>query len=288
MPVVNQVRASSSGQAPSRTLLSKVRSCYQRYSARLVFKQTLVIRPDRPFISFTFDDFPRSAWLTGGAILKRFGLNGTYYVSLGLAGKTEPSGSMFLLSDLKTLFESGHELGCHTFSHCHAWDTDSDSFEASVVQNRSELQRLIPGAEFRSLSYPIGLPRPRTKARMAKYFASCRAGGQTFNAEKGDLNQLSAFFLEMSRNDIGTVKELIDRNRERRGWLIFATHDIAEAPTPFGCTPDFFENVVAYAVASGSRILPVARALDEIRGRQFGNGPLSNVDKPRPSKSFLR
>jgi glycosyltransferase involved in cell wall biosynthesis len=99
---------------------------------------------------------------------------------------------------------------------------------------------------------------------VAEHFLGCRAGGQTLNVGKADLNQLSAYFLEQSRHDIQSVKNLIDRNRQEGGWLIFATHDISESPSPFGCTPQFFQKVVEYAVASGARILPVVRALEEL------------------------
>jgi len=224
-----------------------------------------VIRTQLPLISFTFDDFPRSALLAGGAILNRYGLAGTYYVSLGILGKDSPSERMCVLDDLTALLEQGHELGCHTFSHCHSWDTGKVAFEDSIIQNRAALGELIPGAEFKSLSYPISEPRPVTKRQCSKYFLCCRGGGQTLNVGTADLNQLSAYFLEQSRDNIQAVKNLIDLNREVRGWIIFATHDVSENPSPFGCTPEFFEDVVQYAVGSGARILPVVRALETLR-----------------------
>ena len=237
----------------------------QRNSASVVFQKPLEVRTDRPLISFTFDDFPRTALVAGGAILQRFGVSGTYYTSLGLAGKGSPSGPIFVPDDLGRALEQGHELGCHTFSHCHSWQTKKRVFEDSITQNRDALRRLIPGAEFMSFSYPICEPRPLTKRAIAKYFLSCRAGGQTLNAGKTDLNQLSAFFLEKTKGNLQPVKELIDLNKATRGWLIFATHDVAPDPSPFGCTTEFFEAVVQYAVESGARILPVVKALQTIR-----------------------
>jgi len=240
----------------------KLQEYYRRRAASLLFKRPFPISLQRPLISFTFDDFPRSALLVGGTILNRFGLVGTYYAALGLLGTETPSGQIFVAGDLMTLFERGHELGCHTFSHCDSWDTGTAAFQNSVIENRVALSGLLPGAEFKSFSYPISLPRPLTKARIADYFLCCRAGGQTLNVGKADLNQLSAYFLEKSRHNIQAVKDLIDHNRQVQGWLIFATHDISDNPTPFGCTPEFFEQVVQYAVSSGASILPVVKALD--------------------------
>jgi peptidoglycan/xylan/chitin deacetylase (PgdA/CDA1 family) len=225
----------------------------------------LAIKSPTPLISFTFDDFPRSALLTGGAILNRFGLAGTYFASFGLMGKQAPTGTIFVRDDLKTLVDQGHEIGCHTFAHCHSWDTASAVFEDSVVANRRALNELLPGASFRTFSYPVSPPRPTTKRNTAKHFSGCRGGGQTFNAGTADLNYLAAYFLEKSRGNRDAVKQLIQENRQARGWLILATHDVCESPTPFGCTPDFFEDIVRSAVESGARILPVADALEVLR-----------------------
>jgi peptidoglycan/xylan/chitin deacetylase (PgdA/CDA1 family) len=253
-----------------RTLWSRTKGYYRRNAATCVFRKPVVVRPRRPLISFTFDDFPHSALDIGGAILNRFGVAGTYYVSLSLQGRQEPSGSMFVREDLAAVFEGGHELGCHTFSHCHSWETSPADFENSVVKNRTELCRLFPRAEFQTFSYPICPPRPLTKARVSRHFSCCRVGGQKSNRGPTDLNQVAAFFLEKSRDNIAIVKQEIDRNAEVPGWLVFATHDISEHPSPYGCTPGFFEQVVEYALASGSRILPVVKAIAALGDQSLG------------------
>ena len=164
--------------------VARAKNRYQRAVAHYSCQRPFAINPRIPIISFTFDDFPRSALHTGGAILKLSGLLGTYYAPLGLMGKQSPTGTMFLAEDLKALVEQGHELGCHTYSHCHAWDTEPRAFEEAVIENRQSLMELIPGASFKTLSYPISVPRPETKRRVSKYFACCRGGGQTFNVGK--------------------------------------------------------------------------------------------------------
>ena len=240
---------------------SRINGYYQRKAASLSHKRPFSIRPQRPLISFTFDDFPQSAFRTGGAILNRFGVAGTYYAALGLTDKISPSGQIFSLDDLPALFEQGHELGCHTFAHCDSWVTPAEEFEKSLVDNRSALHRLFPDHDFKTFAYPIQVPRPRIKARTAEYFECCRGGGQRINVGQIDLNQLSAYFLEKSRDNIQAVKDIIDQNCQACGWLIFATHDVSENPTPFGCTPEFFGKVVEYAVGSGAQIVPVIGGL---------------------------
>jgi peptidoglycan/xylan/chitin deacetylase (PgdA/CDA1 family) len=241
----------------------------------------MVINGRQPLVSFTFDDFPESALRLGGTILNNFGVAGTYYVSLGLAGQEIASGRMFVLDHVKAVVEQGHELGCHTFAHCDSWKTPSQVFGQSIEDNRTALEAILPGGRFETLSYPISLPRPLTKRRAGRQFRCCRGGGQTYNAGAADLNQLSAFFLEKSRNNIEAVKHMIDRACEARGWLIFATHDVADAPTPYGCTPAFFEDVVRYAVRSGACVLPVVRALEylELSGERTETSRASAKNK---------
>jgi peptidoglycan/xylan/chitin deacetylase (PgdA/CDA1 family) len=246
-------------------LRTRAQGFYRRNAARYLFRRPLLIKTQSPLISFTFDDFPRSALLTGGPILKHFGLAGSYYASLSLMGKQGCSGQMFSREDLDLLLEQGHELGCHTFGHCHSGETEPSIFENSILENRRALNALRLGASFRTFSYPISAPRAWTKHKVSRYFDCCRGGGQTFNVGTADLNYLNAYFLEQSRDTPEIVHKVIDQNRMAGGWLILATHDISAPPSPFGCTPEFFADVVQYSVDSGATILPVAQALEELR-----------------------
>lgn len=261
---------------------SRITGYYQRKVASLSYTRPFLIRPRRPLISFTFDDFPQSALRTGGAILNQFGVAGTYYAALGLMGKSSPSGRVFSAEDLPALFEQGHELGCHTFAHCNSWDTPAEVFEKSLMDNRSALHSLFPDQDFKTFAYPIQVPRPRVKARTAEHFVSCRGGGQRINLGQIDLNQLSAYFLEKSRDNIQAVKDVIEENRQSCGWLIFATHDVTETPTPFGCTPEFFREVVEYAIDSGAQIVPVVEGL-KILGVPVGEARKTPQPLPRPA-----
>src|SRR5437899_3664859 len=261
---------------------SRLTGYYQRTVASLAHTKPFTIHPQRPLISFTYDDFPQSAFRNGGAILNRFGVAGTYYAALGLMGKSSPSGPIFSGDDLAVLFEQGHELGCHTFAHCDSWETPADEFDKSLADNRLALHRLFPDHDFKTFAYPIQVPRPSVKAKTAEHFASCRGGGQRINIGQIGLNQLSAYFLEKSRDNIQAIKDVIEQNRQACGWLIFATHDVTENPTPFGCTPEFFNRVVEYAVQSGAQIVPVVEAL-QILGVPVGGGLKFSRSLLRPS-----
>lgn len=269
-------------QRSASSYLAKARVRFAMEATRFRFRRQLALKTPVPLISFTFDDFPRSAFLNGSAILGRYGILGTYYVSLGLAGKPSQMGPMYQTEDLKELARLGHELGCHTFGHCHSWNTAPDIYEKAILDNQQALNEVLPGTAFRTFSYPFSGPRLPVKQIAGRHFLCCRggglragrfflrhhAGGQTFNSGTTDLNLLCAFFLEQSRENPEAVKRLIDQNAQARGWLIFATHDIRDAPSRFGCTPGFFEQVVQWSLESGAWILPVVESLEVLQASQ--------------------
>jgi hypothetical protein len=250
-------------------LRARAQSKYRRVCADYLFRRPFLINTDSALVSFTFDDFPATALSVGGSILQKYGRTGTYYVSLDLAGKREASGPMFAISDLAILQEQGHELGCHTYTHCDSSETESSVFLDSVILNERTLRALFPDASFRTFSFPKSAPRARTKQEVGRRFECCRGGGQTFNACRADLNNLRAYFLEQAAGDLNAVKQIIEQNRRAKGWLIFATHDVCERPSLYGCTPDFFEAVVRYVIDSGTIILPVAAALDQLEDQRL-------------------
>ena len=252
----------------AKGLWSRLQRARQRRLARWLGRRPFALRSGPALVSFTFDDFPRSALFPGGGILERAGLAGTYYAALGLMQQVTPSGEIFHREDLDWLLGHGHELGCHTFDHCPAWDTAPAVFEASVRHNEAALQDLAPAARFRTHSYPISWPRPATKRKLARRFDCCRGGGQRFNAGVVDLNYLAAYFIEQSRSRPEAIKEMIQSNRAAGGWLILATHDVCEHPTRFGCTPELLARIVQWTVDSGAQVLPVAKAWDVIRARR--------------------
>jgi len=221
-----------------------------------------------PWISFTFDDFPRSAFLRGGKILESYRIRGSFYASLGLMGRGSPSGTLFTLEDLREIIDKRHEIGSHTYDHLEAWGTSAPVFMKAIIENQETMQRLFPNYVLRTLSYPIAQPHPKIKKLAAKCFDGCRGGGQTFNSGKLDLNLLKSCFIDKrNREDIGYFAKLIRMNTAANGWLIFSTHDIEENPSDYGCRPELLEKIIKTAVDSRATILPVHEVLLRITQR---------------------
>jgi peptidoglycan/xylan/chitin deacetylase (PgdA/CDA1 family) len=242
-------------------LLRRVRGKARRLIAKNFCRREVEFNLLSPLVSFTFDDAPRSAFRTGGEILKEFGARSTYFVSLGLLDADTEVGKIASADDLAKAVEIGDELGCHTYDHCDAWHTSPHAYLNSVTKNREALQRLLPGAQFKTFAYPKNGATLSVKPALSRLFQCCRGGGQTFNAGTADLNLLNACFIDSWMSvDLDFVKRLIDSNAAKKGWLILATHDIAREPTRYGCTPDFLRAVAVHAKSSGAALLPVAEA----------------------------
>ena len=211
-------------------------------------------------VSFTFDDFPRSAWVNGGPILEKFDCRGTYYAAMGLAGTESPLGPMFEFDDLRAAAAQGHEIACHTFSHrdcCHAAPAE---IAAEVERNAAALSELAGAAPFQNFAYPFGGVSQTAKQTLAGRFASCRGTGRGLNrgtADLADLLSTSIYGRDFNRD---RLCQLIDDAHASGGWIIFYTHDVAEEPSPFGCTPEQLQAIVAYAAENAS-VLPVRDVL---------------------------
>jgi peptidoglycan/xylan/chitin deacetylase (PgdA/CDA1 family) len=243
----------------------RARNKWRRLLVGQYGRRDFALQTNVPYISFTFDDFPRSAFLEGGRILAAAGARGTYFVSMQLLDSQSRSGPIASRDDVKALLRDGHELGCHTFEHLDGRHATVAAFERSVVANGAALDGIVPGARFPVFAYPLDGPVLGIKRAVGAHFVGCRGGGQTFNSGIIDLNLLNAYFLDWrNRGDLGAVRDVIERNAAARGWLIFATHDVAADPSMYGCDSEFFENVVRLAVQSRACVVPMMRACEEL------------------------
>lgn len=229
---------------------------------RRVARREAKLSTSHPLVSFTFDDFPKTALSIGGAILTDRGLSGTYYAAAGLMGKTTEVGRIFDESDLPRLIESRHELACHTYSHVSAADAALSSYYEDVMKGEQALRKYLDVAHQNNFSYPFGRATILAKRKVAPAMRSCRGIFPGSNGPIVDLNLLSANSLYGGIEGLPKIQSLIEENIRNRMWLIFYTHDIQNTPSDFGCTPQLFEKVVRCAIESGSEVVTVKRALD--------------------------
>jgi peptidoglycan/xylan/chitin deacetylase (PgdA/CDA1 family) len=240
-----------------RHLLGKAR--WAAISA--AYRREFRLPGDAPIVSFTFDDFPRSALRVGGAILRSYGARGTFYAAMGLMGQVNALGPQFCPEDLQTLLEDGHELGSHTFGHVSGRSTSLPSFEADVLKGKQAVEEIAGAGPLHQFSYPYGQVTFRAKRRLGAGMSSCRGIFGGVNQSPVDLNLLRANSLYSESLNLAGIRRLLELNEQRRSWLIFYTHDVSGCPSSFGCTPAEFESVVRLAVRSRARVLPIGQAL---------------------------
>jgi peptidoglycan/xylan/chitin deacetylase (PgdA/CDA1 family) len=242
-----------------RSLLGRIR----RKSLELANKRTVSLGSCGPIVSFTFDDFPRSALLTGGAILERFGAHGTYYVTPSLMNTTGELGELFRENDLTELMQNGHEVGSHTFSHSSCRSLSVVDFLQEVRKSVQTIQEMT-GRRPENFAYPFGHVTVGAKKALENELTSARGIFPGLNGPEIDLNLLRANSLYGNMQHAAKVKKLVLENKERKGWLIFYTHDVRPNPSEYGSEPALLEWAVSCARESGARILTIQEALSEV------------------------
>ena len=210
-------------------------------------------------------------------MLADHGWRGTYYGALGLMGTTTSAGPMFTRADLDDLLRVGHELGCHTLDHTSCLSVSTREFVDGCAGNRRKADTMLNGYQLRNLSFPHGHVTLAAKDVLRSTYDTCRSIESGINCDPVDLGFLRANPI-YSRLSIESLKQLIHANSEAKGWLVLYTHDVALDPSPYGCTPEYFEEVLRCALESGADIVTVREAGSRYSplASRIGN-PHSNV-----------
>ena len=219
-----------------------------------------------PVVTFTFDDFPRSAMTAGAQILERSGVRATYYVAMGLMGTSNRLGEQFRLADLRALSERGHEIAIHGFRHLSAQRTPLEEFIDDVADCERAIRECIPEGVSNNFAYPYGEATLATKRHLGSRMQSSRGTIGGLNGPEVDLNLLRANALYGDIDQAETAQRLIIENQARKSWLVFYTHDVADRPSPYGCTPAMFQSAVSFAVEQGARVMTVADVVTVLSG----------------------
>lgn len=228
------------------TLRSSLGSLRQRVLAAALQRRS-PLRSDRSVVSFTFDDFPRTALVAGGHILKSCGVRGTYYAAIGLMGATTIVGEHFDRADIENLLSDGHELASHTFNHASCRRMRAHRFRDEVLRGQTAIDDLIGESRPRGFAFPFGDVTLHAKRLIAGDVASARGIWGGFNGPVLDLSLLRAYSLYGGREAFPRVRDLIVENARRGTWLIFYTHDVSSTPSQYGCTPELLDMSVTWA-----------------------------------------
>jgi peptidoglycan/xylan/chitin deacetylase (PgdA/CDA1 family) len=241
---------------------SSLKGKLRRRYARLVERRPASGQLERPLVSFSFDDAPVSAAEIGAAILERHGVRGSFFISMGLAGREGPMGRNAGAVDIERLIAAGHEIGCHTHSHLDCGRASSVEIAGDVARNRAALTGL-DAPKPSTFAYPYGDVSPRAKRVLAPQFRLLRALHHGLVRTGSDLNQAPAVGIEGPHGEQAAWRWL-DQAITEKAWLILYTHDVSPEPSQWGCTPVALERLVEGAKSAGAEIVTVAEGCQRI------------------------
>ena len=248
---------------PDGGLKGKVKRLASRFMAVTPLEYTL----DHAIVSFSFDDFPKSAATNGARILQNYDWRATYYATGGFAGGHTHFGAMYDSSDLLRLRSSGHEIACHGFSHRDGTKISAEASDNECRANREFLRLAGHEGDISTYAFPYGETRPQTKPRLLQHYSVLRGVRAGINRTGSDRGLLNAVSLDGGQAGLAAGLNWIERVRARPGWLIFFGHDVCETPTPWGCTPRHLEQICEAVKSEGFTVLPVGEAITYIDGK---------------------
>jgi peptidoglycan/xylan/chitin deacetylase (PgdA/CDA1 family) len=229
--------------------------------ARHLFAVPLQLKSTPPMVSFTFDDIPDSAATVGAPMLEEYGGRGTFYVSGGLVNRRTDHGGGVDSDGIVKLHRSGHEIACHTFSHRRAIDLDATAMATELERNRRFLEGLDASIKLENFAYPYGLASVAHKRQLTSSFRSARGILPGVNSGTIDLQFLRSTPLIDKDIDRAGIDRVFDEAVATGGWLTLYTHDVADAPSPWGCTPRLLRHALDAARRRNMPVVSVAEAL---------------------------
>jgi len=226
------------------SLLARAKKSASERLARNWAPAALPSRATAPLVSFSFDDFPRSAVTSGARILRSRGVRGSFYVAGGLEGSQHEGLDQFTREDLIAL--------------------------ADLQRNQAFVQAVLGDYRLASFAYPFGHVDVWKKAEIGRHFSVSRGIWPGVNHGLVDFQQLKAIPLERRSFDHASAARALDKAQATNGWVIFFTHDVSDDSSPYGCTPDDLGRLLDETLARGIEVLPVKNAAAKVR---FGQQP---------------
>lgn len=217
-----------------------------------------------PVITFTFDDFPRTALSEGGRMLREAGWKGTFYTAGSFCERVVDGIPYFSREDLVQVHDDGHEIGCHTFSHIDLRSLTVPEILEDLRRNAMFMRTVLPGHTSSSFAYPFGELNLRRKALLAKQFPICRGVSGGLNRGRIDLAQLRSVLLTAASFEELRIDSWLERALASKAWLIFLTHDVSDDPSPYGCRTNVFAKIIDSISKRGIKVLPVGDAAERV------------------------
>ena len=233
---------------PSRTPVAKVQRRVVQWRRACAAQVT----PDRPIVTFTFDDFPKSA-LNGADVIEKHGGRAGFYACTSQMGMRSPiMGEMFDTATLAELRSRGHEIGAHTHTHLDCARARLEKVERDIGENLVALSEAGHDETVSAFAFPYGETSYPAKRWVGDVFTTGRGilpGANVGEVDRAQLRAVELGSMAMHRRRaLAALKTCIETN----GWLFFFTHDVGANPTSYGAPVDLLDELAQRAVEAGA------------------------------------
>jgi len=241
-------------------MLWRIRNSIENFVYNRFYAQHVDIADSSPVVTFTFDDFPESAFFNGGRLLEKYGARGTFYLAPGLYEQITRVGKIISRTDINKCIEVGHEIGHHTYSHLDCSTAKRNEIIADIEKANIDLGVL----KTENFSFPFGRSNIKSKKILRNYFKSCRGIQSGINRGIIDTLNLKSNAIYLKNNNLDSLKQLIIDVKKNGGWLIFYTHDVTQTPGSYGCTEENLECLINAVIESDINIATVEEVLAKL------------------------
>ena len=199
---------------------------------------------DQAIVSFTFDDVPKSAFENALPLLEKRGFKGTWYVCGGYLGEMFDGKLNLSEDDVYKLVELDHEIGCHTYGHLSLWKTKEQDLIKDLDKNKEVLEHITGAGKIISFAYPYGRVGYRIKDVIKDSYSIARGTKGIANIGRTDLYELSAVSLCNEYLSINRIRGYLEDTIEKKGWIIFYTHEVETNYGKYGCSPEYYQRLL--------------------------------------------
>ena len=246
---------------PSRGPVAKVR----RRLVRRVVRNIVPLALERPVVSISFDDVPRSVMLNALPEMERRGMVATLYVATGLMGQRNHLGTMMDRDEVKRCHLAGHEIAAHSHSHRDLSKLgEGDLLRDIRMSERVFAQMGVPAPT--AFAWPYGEASRMAKAELAGRYTSLRGIVPVAHRGSVDLNQVGS--VPVFGSTLREAKRVVRSLKRRPGWVTLFTHDVREDPSPWGVTPKAFCALLDEIEHAGAIVRPVGAFVGELLNDQ--------------------
>jgi peptidoglycan/xylan/chitin deacetylase (PgdA/CDA1 family) len=230
----------------------------RRRASRLILNRPAHLETQtRPMLTFSFDDVPASAALTGAQCLEARGVRGTYFLATAMMESHSHLGRFASADEIRALNASGHEIAAHTHDHIDCGTSAYPDICANVAANINAFADMgLSRPE--TFAYPYGDVSPQAKLCTLNRFKAARGLAHGIVRTGVDLNQAPAIGLE-GPNALSLGRRWLKRASLRPdNWLIFYSHDVRESPSNWGCVPETLARLIDEGLDLGFDVVTFA------------------------------